>query len=97
MVHGFYAGMGGFVFDLDAAFASILQTPKSGPQRLTLTLRGIALLANCGILPDVSKKEINDKSKADGIAKTLVCLLTGWMVLQVVAGLYTVSSLPCLR
>jgi hypothetical protein len=85
MVHGFYAGMGGFVFDLDAAFASTLQTSKSGPQRLTLTRRGIAQLANCGLVPDISRKEIDDKSKADGIAKTLVYLQAGWMLLQVVA------------
>lgn len=92
MVQGFYAGMGGFVFDLDAAFAASLQTPESGPRRLTLTPRGIALLANCGLLPDISKKEIDDKSKADGIAKILVCLQAGWMVLQVVAR--TVYGLP---
>lgn len=84
-VHSFYASMGGFVFDLDATFASILQTSTSQPQRLTLTPRGIALLADCGLLPDISKKEIDDKSKADGIAKILVCLQAGWMVLQVVA------------
>lgn len=85
MVHSFYAVMGGFVFDRNANFTSSLQPLKSQPQRLTLTPRGIALLADCGLLPNISKKEIDDKSKADGIAKTLVCLQASWMVLQVIA------------
>ena len=85
MMHGFYAGMGGFVFDIDPAFASVLRPSNSQRQRLTLTPRAIALLADCGLIPDISKEEIDDKSKANVLAKLLVCLQAGWMVLQTVA------------
>lgn len=76
-----YAGMGGFAFDMDIL-------PQShdafipAQQRLTLTAPGVILLAKCGCFPDLSLKEIRDKSKADGLAKTLVCLQAGWMVVQ---------------
>ena len=85
LVHSFYAGMGGFVFDLNAASTSKLQTSRLVSERLTLTPRGIALLAEGGLLPTISREEIADKSKADNLAKTLVCLQAGWMVLQVIA------------
>ena len=80
-VHSMYAGMGGFAFDMD------LLPEDYGPlfpnqQRLTLTASGALNVARCGYLPDVSLREINDKSKADGLAKALVCLQAGWMVLQ---------------
>jgi len=83
-VHSFYAGMGGFVFDLNAASASVLLPSKLSLGRLTLTPRGIVLLAECGLLPRISIEEIDDKSKAAGLAKTLVCLQAGWMVIQVI-------------
>ena len=53
-------------------------------KRLTLTATGILLLAKCGHLPDIEKEFIWDKSKADGLAKALVCLQAGWFILQTV-------------
>jgi hypothetical protein len=53
-------------------------------ERLTLTPRGIALLAECGLLPKLSREEIGDKSKADGLAKNFVCVQADWMVIQAV-------------
>lgn len=84
MTHGFYAGMGGYVIDLDST--GIESGPTFIPQasRLTLTPRGVHLLAECGLLPEVSKEEIEDKSKTDGIGKFLSCLQAGWMLVQVV-------------
>ena len=78
-----YAGMGGFVFDMsllpegDDAFIP-------NQKRLTLTASGVICLAKCGCLPEVSLREISDKSKADGLAKALVCLQAGWMVFQTI-------------
>ena len=87
VVHGFYAAMGGFVFELDSTVASALCLPNSEPYRLTITPRGLKVLAQCGLLPAMSEKDIRDKSKADGLAKTIVCLQAGWMVLQTVVRL----------
>jgi hypothetical protein len=79
MVHSFYAGMGGFV-------AEPVVSPVDGglSERLTLSARGIAFLARCGHLPNIDKDDIEDKSKADGLAKSLVCVQAGWMVVQVI-------------
>lgn len=52
----------------------------------------MALLAKSGLLPPISEREISDKSKADGLAKTLVCLQAIWMVVQVISRL--VDGLP---
>ena len=52
-------------------------------QRLTLTARGVALLAKCGHLPRISKAEILDKSKADNLTKCISCLQAIWMIIQV--------------
>ncbi|KAF5879104.1 uncharacterized protein Bfra_006309 [Botrytis fragariae] len=88
IVHGFYAGMGGFVFDFENSDDN---TPPFIPnyQRLTLTARGVNLLAECGHLPDITKREILDKSKADTMAKLLVILQAGWMLVQVIGRLVT--------
>ncbi|KAF7864434.1 hypothetical protein EAF04_006568 [Stromatinia cepivora] len=87
-VHGFYAGMGCFVFDFENPSENTLLfiTPYT---RLTLTARGVSLLAQRGHLPNISKREIVDKSKADMMAKLLVILQAGWMLVQVIGRLVT--------
>ena len=92
MSHGFYAGMGGFVFDVEESLIARSPGMVPGTCRLTLTARGVLLLYQCGLLPQISKSEILDESKADGLAKALACLQAGWMVIQVVARLR--SDLP---
>ncbi|KAL7812696.1 hypothetical protein V8C44DRAFT_329024 [Trichoderma aethiopicum] len=83
MVHGFYAGMGGFVFDTTTP--EMLHGPPFIPQRrLHVTPRGIQLLAKCGLLPDISVEEIKDKSKTDGSGKLICCIQVGWMVVQAI-------------
>lgn len=82
LAHGFYGSMGGFAIDLettDDPLASLFGDHK----RLTLTARGLALVAECGYIPDISVHEIKDKNKADGLAKLLVCIQAGWMIVQV--------------
>ena len=51
-------------------------------QPWTLTPRGAIGLARLGLLPKMRPEEIRDKSKADSLAKTLVCLQASWMILQ---------------
>ncbi|EHK19971.1 uncharacterized protein TRIVIDRAFT_192994 [Trichoderma virens Gv29-8] len=81
MVHGFYAGMGGFVFDMDTP--DMRHGPRFIPQRrLHVTPRGIQLLAKCGLLPDISLEDIKDKSKTDGSGKLICCFQVSWMVVQ---------------
>lgn len=87
MVHTFYAGMGGFVIDLNDASRN-----DGIPQKLTVTARGIAFLAKCGHLPDIHENDIADKSKADSLAKALACLQAGWMVVQLIGR--AASGLP---
>ena len=87
-MHGFYAGMGGFTFPL-SNLTSDLATPiyKSDCKRLTLTARGVALLADCDLLPNIGKKFINDKSKSDGLSKFIACIQASWLVIQVIGRL----------
>ncbi|RVX71197.1 hypothetical protein B0A52_04771 [Exophiala mesophila] len=85
VVHGFYAAMGGFVFELDSETATTLHLSTGAPHRITITPCGIMMLAQCGVLPRIRKEDIKDKSKADGLAKLVVCLQAGWMVVQTLA------------
>lgn len=89
MTHSFFASIGGFAFENANEAAPFL---PSGCERLTLTARGVAFLASCGHLPDVSKAEITDKSKANNVAKALVIVQASWMLLQVTGRLF--ADLP---
>src|SRR5438034_5099238 len=78
MTHGYYAAMGGFAFDTHNEVDNFL---PGSCKRLTLTFAGIQLMAKMNrlhLLPDISKDQIEDKSKASGLAKLLICLQAGW-------------------
>ena len=91
-MHGFYAGMGGFVIDLEDLKTDD-ETPFIPGQRyLTLTPRGVQLLAECGLLPDISPKEISERSKTDGIGKALAIMQASWLLVQVINRL--IAKLP---
>lgn len=77
--------MGGYAFGIDSRSKEFL--PDANTARCTLTPDGVRLLAECGYLPDLSKKWIVDKSKADGIAKLLVCIQALWMIIQTIGRL----------
>jgi hypothetical protein len=68
MTHSFFAQMGGFVIDTNDPGEDqyITESP-----RLHLTANGVAVLAELGHLPPISKDFILDKSKADHFAKAL--------------------------
>lgn len=96
LAHSYYASMGGFVFEQEF----LPQGSKNlfdAPERLTLTASGVLLLAKCGHLPDLNRETIWDKSKADGLAKALVCLQAAWMVLQILGRLVAHESITLLE
>ena len=94
--HSFFASTGGFAFDCVPYIwgkdnpSGFL--PPGTPPRLTITARGMSFLVTCHHLPDVPKGDIEDKSKADALAKTLVLLQAFWMLLQVLGRL--IEGLP---
>ena len=57
-----------------------------------VTSRGAIELAKAGILPMVPLELIKDQSKSDMLAKLLVCLQAGWMIIQCIARV--AQSLP---
>lgn len=75
--------MGGFVIDLDDRNDTVKSSFTNGIQRLSLTPKGLLLLARCGHLPEVSQEEILDKSKVDELGKLLACTQVTWMIVQV--------------
>jgi hypothetical protein len=76
MEQAFFAFSGGFGVDSSSFF------PQS---RLTFTVPGLIFLAKIGLLPNESPDAVNDKSKADYVAKILVCLQAGWFFVQCIA------------
>lgn len=64
-------------------------TPILTPEhkRLTLTARGVALLADCGLLPEIETNYLKDKSKSDGLSKLIACVQAAWLIVQVVGRL----------
>ena len=53
-----------------------------GSPRLSVTAQGMSILAEHGHIPDISVEFINDKSKADNVAKTLAIVQAGWLLIQ---------------
>ncbi|KAI9718373.1 MAG: hypothetical protein M1812_004094 [Candelaria pacifica] len=76
MHQAFFAVMGGFVVE------SRRFNPSS---HLTFTPGGIFELAKAGLLPRISTEVIEDKSKADAIAKLVVCVQASWFLVQSIA------------
>lgn len=79
IVHGFYAGMGGFVFD--TVHENLPPYIPDSP-RLSVTGEGILGLAQLGHLPDIPQDFILDKSKADNVTKSLVVVQASWLLVQ---------------
>lgn len=85
---GFFVTMGGFA--VESTYRD-KQNQKVTMRRL-LTAEGIACLARVGLLPSVNHDDIEDRSKADMIAKMFVLSQVIWFGSQVVARL--ASKLP---
>ncbi len=76
MVYGHFAMMGGFVVDVRHLHNSL--------SRLTISPKGVYFLAKHGHFLRISESAIKDKSKADLLAKLLVCIQVTWMLVQTI-------------
>ena len=76
MTYAFYATMGGFAVDIE----NLHNTVKQG----TLTKKGLLFLADQGHFFEISADIISDKSKANLLAKVLVCLQVLWAAGQTI-------------
>lgn len=89
MMHGFYAGMGSYYIDLDVPGEP---SGKPCPKRLYLTASNVFASVNAGKLSLPPKEMIAERSKSDALAKTLVCLQAGYIIVQCISRLG--SGLP---
>ena len=91
LTHGFYASMGGFALDSNKDPDPFL---PQGRTRVVLTPAGIRFVHEHAphILPYLSKADIEDKSKADGLKKFLVCAQGVWFCVSSITRL--VKGLP---
>jgi hypothetical protein len=88
--------MGGLAVDITDPEFQIFE-PKQYTQ-LTLTERGIRWIHHRApeLIPNIPEAEIWDRSKANGLTKTLVCLQTTWFCAQCIGRLsqqFTISLL----
>ncbi|MCJ1293181.1 hypothetical protein MMC34_004734 [Xylographa carneopallida] len=86
ITHGFYAVTGGFAIDTDSEGPSFVHGPQN---RLTFSVEGLRFIArnNQDLLADISERKIQDKSKANGLAKFLVCIQALWFCIQCISRL----------
>ncbi|KAF1926189.1 uncharacterized protein M421DRAFT_68169 [Didymella exigua CBS 183.55] len=73
----YFAVMGGIVIETGAYIAD--------EPHLSITAEGVRLLSFLDKLPKINNGEVRDKSKADDLAKFLVVLQAGWMIIQCIA------------
>ncbi|KAL8884493.1 MAG: hypothetical protein Q9215_007468 [Flavoplaca cf. flavocitrina] len=106
LAHGFYASMGGFAVAHSMELASIAAADAGSDDRplqsflpenvsrATLTPDGLRFLMfyEPSAVPSITIEQIMDKSKADGLKKTLVCAQALWFCLQCLTRLS--QSLP---
>ena len=76
MIYAYYAVMGGFIVDISHLHEKL--------PRATVTTNGILFLANHGHFLQITEESIRDKSKADLLAKGLVCVQVLWVVGQTI-------------
>ena len=86
-MHGFYAIMGGLAIQIPENLPESKRfLPSDNSETWFLTSDGIRYLLKQEItredLPDLSKGEIRSKSKASGLAKSLVCIQALWFIAQ---------------
>ncbi|KAL8973539.1 MAG: hypothetical protein Q9197_002226 [Variospora fuerteventurae] len=77
LLYGYFVLMGGFVIDVSHLHNSL--------SRLTITPKGVAFLAKHGHFVKIPDSTIQDKSKADTLAKVLVCVQVSWMLVQTIS------------
>ncbi|MCJ1433580.1 hypothetical protein MMC27_002943 [Xylographa pallens] len=77
LLYGYFATMGGFVVNVSHLHNNLT--------RLTISPKGVAFLAKHGHFLNISNATIRDKSKADMLAKALVCIQVTWMLVQTIS------------
>lgn len=77
LMYGYFVTMGGFIVDVSHIHNTL--------SRLTISPKGIAFLAKRGHFVNISDAVIKDKSKADTLAKALVCTQVSWTLVQTVS------------
>lgn len=94
MEQAFFALIGGYAIEspLPNPPPPKSKTSNQPSPYLTLTVPGILFLAFHGLLPNTAPTAIADKSKADYVAKTLVCIQAAWFMLQCIGR--TAQKLP---
>ena len=86
-MHGFYAFMGGPAIEIPGNLPeSQTFLPNNRTETWFLTCDGIDHFVNQeerqDDIPNLSKEEIKAKSKANELAKTLVCIQAFWFITQ---------------
>ena len=76
MIYAYYAVMGSFTVDISHLHEKL--------SRATITTNGILFLAKHGHFLQITVDSIKDKSKADVLAKGLVCVQVLWVVGQTI-------------
>jgi hypothetical protein len=81
-VHSWYAVMGGLAFEDTAA--EEFQFMPGDRSRMTLTHEAVAWMGENrpGLLPDISRQHIEDKSKSGGLGKFLTCWQATYFCVQ---------------
>jgi hypothetical protein len=88
--------MGGFVLDCGTPGPNKFPTQDT---RFTLTSAALLKLArkDPDLIPDSNPEDISDESKADAVAKVIVCVQAFWFVIQVVGRLATGYAISLLE
>ncbi|KAJ4465514.1 hypothetical protein C8J55DRAFT_440985 [Lentinula edodes] len=84
MMHSYYAAMGGFVFDTQTE-DFLPASYRNG--RAIITPEGIQFLLRNqpDLLPDLSTEEISDRSKANGLSKSVVVVQVTFFLVNCIA------------
>lgn len=90
MVHGHYFAMGGLAVEF---------RPYRRVERYTIDVKTFNKFLSelPESIPAITEEEIMDKSKANGLAKSLVCLQTGWFCVQCVNRIFQGLSISLLE
>lgn len=83
MVHGFYVVMGGLALDIPQDLAESEQfVPNWACGTWFITRHGLTSLLRLDKdrMPSLTEEEIKSKSKANGLAKALVCAQASWFL-----------------
>ena len=85
MVYGFYVAIGGLAFYISEFESKKFSTSKTN-EIWFIDVGGLQVLTQLEysrkIIPDLLVEEIKSKSKANGLAKALVCIQALWFIVQ---------------